>query len=516
MLHKKRKPSTFTSSSGFADCKRNATSNNNMFHSKSTYFYRWVPISCSLALLLGLGIIVNPVVDKVEPVYAATDDECKTTPDDKGVCAMELGITMQGSDGSDVVGAYTEQPATALSTEEAAFRSYSFKVRAIDTDKDGYKLYANAVPTTLDGKDYTNKLVNADYPEFSINPLGAETTGTAIPAGQWGYALTKGDNTSAAASGLTYKAVPTGTTETATPVDTDTDTDLVNDVHTDRPYKIHFGARADEGMAAGHYRTQVLLSLVASPKKLAGATMQAFAEAGTCATLSTGDTQQFTDDRSASGIAEQKTYWVSKLKDGKCWMTQNLDLPLKQGNVLKPDDTNVTANYTVPALGNYQDMGDYVYTKAGTSMPSSSCGNGPSASGCATYFSAYTGSVDGDTQMHYHVGNLYPWTIAMAGKTAEKQGSICPKGWRLPTQSEYDTLRSGLTYDTIRRDPYYFVPSGFYSSGWGYVASGGNYWSSTPDGSSSAYALNFISGTLSTGGSNRPGGFSVRCVVSGA
>ena len=47
------------------------------------------------------------------------------------------------------------------------------------------------------------------------------------------------------------------------------------------------------------------------------------------------------------------------------------------------------------------------------------------------------------------------------------------------------------------------------------AGSNGNYWSSTPNGSSNAYNLNFNSGNVNTNNNNRYNGFSVRCVAAG-
>ena len=43
---------------------------------------------------------------------------------------------------------------------------------------------------------------------------------------------------------------------------------------------------------------------------------------------------------------DSNTYTVSKLADGKCWMTQNLRIINK---TLTPTDSDVTSNYTIPA-----------------------------------------------------------------------------------------------------------------------------------------------------------------------
>ena len=57
-------------------------------------------------------------------------------------------------------------------------------------------------------------------------------------------------------------------------------------------------------------------------------------------------------------IRDNKLYWVTKLQDGHCWMTQNLDLDLNTTTILTPADSDVTANWTpVRATINAAAMG---------------------------------------------------------------------------------------------------------------------------------------------------------------
>ena len=64
--------------------------------------------------------------------------------------------------------------------------------------------------------------------------------------------------------------------------------------------------------------------------------------------------------------------------------------------------------------------------------------------------------------------------------------------------------------------PYYLLRGGILLGSSLYDAgSYGDYWSSTPDGSSFAYFLYFNSGYVDTDGNYRYDGFSVRCVAAG-
>ena len=54
---------------------------------------------------------------------------------------------------------------------------------------------------------------------------------------------------------------------------------------------------------------------------------------------SEGDTKQLIDWR------DGKTYWVAKLKDGNCWMTQNLDLDITSGKSLTRELSDVSSSW---------------------------------------------------------------------------------------------------------------------------------------------------------------------------
>ena len=187
-------------------------------------------------------------------------------------------------------------------------------------------------------------------------------------------------------------------------------------------------------------------------------------------------------------IRDDNTYTVTKLKDGRCWMTQSLRIA---GKTLTSADSDVTSNYTIPAS---------------------------SGSGFGTYD---TSSVYVDSD-----GGLYTWYAATAGtgtKALSTQGqnttvSICPKGWRLPTGGnggEFEALNnrySSISDLTANAD---FTLSGrVHSSSRGYQGSSGYYWSSTVNSSSNAYHLLLnTSYVYPANHSSKNYGFSVRCIA---
>lgn len=147
-----------------------------------------------------------------------------------------------------------------------------------------------------------------------------------------------------------------------------------------------------------------------------------------CSSLNSGQQIQLQDSR------DQKMYWVGKLPDGNCWMTQNLDLDLSTSRTLTPSDTNISSNWT-PRTSTTTTISGY-NSDTGRSYDA---GN-----------QAYEGSYNANdpTTAHYLVGNYYQWSAATAGYTGTSQStqSICPAGWTLASQSQFQTLiNNGLS-----------------------------------------------------------------------
>ena len=195
-------------------------------------------------------------------------------------------------------------------------------------------------------------------------------------------------------------------------------------------------------------------------------------------------TKTLTDTR------DNNTYTVSKLADGKCWMTQNLRIIDK---TITPADSNVTANYTIPA----------------------SSING---------FNAYNTNNAYLDSIH---GGYYTWTTATAGTgtTALSANghnttvSICPKGWRLPTSGasgEFQALYNNYnSSSSIMSAPAKFSLSGAtYNNS--YFEGEGSYWSSTVSSIYKAYYLGLTTSDVNPSRDDHGymlNGFSVRCIA---
>ena len=317
-------------------------------------------------------------------------------------------------------------------------------------------------------------------------------TSTNMQNNTWGYSLNNTD----------FKSIPKKTEQVK-----------LKDLNTyptpaERTQSIYFGVKADTTLPSGTYEKNVIFTAVAhanppKPQKTLhriSAMQQMTPGICTATTTPLATATQLDTDASHHGdpnyvptvtltdTRDNNTYTVSKLADGKCWMTQNLRIINK---TITPADSDVTSNYTIPAS---------------------------SLSG----FNAYDTSnayVDSD-------GGFYNWYTATAGTGTQSMFSgnttvsICPKGWRLPTgrdsNSEFQTLYNNYNSSSaLRSNPVNFILSGRVNSSSHYSqGSSGYYWSSRVGSSTNAYYLSLgASNVYPAQNSNKYLGFSVRCVA---
>ena len=435
-------------------------------------------------------------------------------------------------------------------TPDGTFSSSNVNLSVSTNNNSGYALY---FATT--GDDNHMHSQNQATTE-TIAPVSGSVTQATFANNTWGYNLRAASEGDANAN-TEYQAVPTsGDTAQRTTSAPSSDS-----------YNLTFGAKVNTSIPSGTYTNTVAVSVVANPPLITDITSLSTMQEMTpevCEKTEVGTVARLTDAR------DQKQYWVTKLADGNCWMTQNLDLDLgvKDGDtdttVLTPADSDVSNNWTPPrttepagtitsANTNTEtyswDLGMYV--KSDPDGYSDYCGGssikGLSDSTCTsagwTDVSSMTPMANGTTNevistdnntynAHYLVGNLYQWNAATAGTgdtitSTNATDSICPKGWRLPTSTssgEFQALMTkySITSNTdsttrITQSPLYFHPSGRVLSGSlrraGYD---GYYWSSTAGSSASyAYYLLFASGRVTPSrNSGRYYGQSVRCLAS--
>ncbi len=242
-------------------------------------------------------------------------------------------------------------------------------------------------------------------------------------------------------------------------------------------------------------------------------------------------------------IRDDKVYWIAKLADNNCWMTQNLDLDIDDTRTYthydtdlgwttgdetatwKPTEGHSTINFTGTTVDGWVDSntepysanpGDkYIYTSNSTANDT-------------TYTSLQECINAGhDDCTHYHIGNYYNWSAVVANNNTSTltsnnaPNSVCSSNWKLPmakTVNDFATLAE--TYDLygpntskLRISPIYFTRAGLFNGAIAYA--GYNwYWLGTPSGVSNAYAPIFYGNIFSTTNADRKSyGFPVRCLA---
>ena len=211
-----------------------------------------------------------------------------------------------------------------------------------------------------------------------------------------------------------------------------------------------------------------------------------------CTNSAIGDSKALRDTR------DNKTYTVKKLADGKCWMTQNLRLV--GSRTLTPADSNVTANFSLPASN----------TSFGTT-------DDPAGINIARVND--TGRADYGAYYNWYTATASTGTYSMSSGNATS--SVCPKGWRLPTggaNGEFQALYSAYNSNVsnfISATSAVLSGSWFESSAY-YQGSNGYWWSSTAYDLTGGYYLSFSSSNIGPQSYYfKRSGFSVRCVAEG-
>lgn len=215
-----------------------------------------------------------------------------------------------------------------------------------------------------------------------------------------------------------------------------------------------------------------------------------------------------TDRTMVVDARDNRSYWVQKLDDGKCWMLTNLAYAGGGTNTY-----NDTKTITESSSHSYTEAYYYVPSGASPTMAPSQ----PST------------STDGTGQYGY----LYNWCAAMGAQTATSAcanattpapsatTSICPSGWRLPTGNSGElgalntAINSGSTgTDTGLRSAWLAQRGGNWDTAFNRQGSYGYYWSSTQNSANFAYNLLFLSsGVYPTNYLSKSYGFAVRCVT---
>ena len=459
---------------------------------------------------------------------------------------------------TSVSGTFSKSPALDISVSLTGAGGYTLGIHSATTGANNTKLI-NTTDNTKSFTSISSALSESDFSSSSNTQYN----------NQWGYLPSKfhsSDNSS-------FLPSPT---ETGDILDQTTGTNDSGD------YTITIGARANTETTVGSYSGTFVITAIANQacNPLATTIGEAL-----CMQDISGDNPNA--DAVINSMVEGrqyvlkdnrdwKEYYVAKMKDGRVWMTQNLDLDLETTptNVAALTHANTDLGWTTndttatwtPSTATATTASGYG-TNTNTAPASFDSGDTYQYVSTTGVTTAYNSKSDCETAhpdgtcAHYHVGNYYNWSAAVASNDTSSittqyttaPDSICPAGWRLPesrtsttagtpgyySEINYTWVNEGLAKDyvtgtgtatynpdnstgwiNIQNNPMYMVAAGYKNgtSAPTQLSTYGRYWTNTAYSNSVAYAPYFYSSGLyptyyNSSNSPRDRGFSIRCVA---
>ena len=361
---------------------------------------------------------------------------------------------------------------TVAPTSEGTFAdSGNITIGVTSTASSGYTLSITGSNTSLTGTtDSTKSIVSIP----TNSSLSATDFNTSTYNNMWGYKPSKhyDSSTESVVDNSNYLPSPTSNGDIIDIVTTSASND----------YTMSIGARITNTIGFQSYENNTfVIAAVGNSKCNRAATT--ISEAICMQDMNDNVINSMTMNQQYQLIDERddKTYYIAKMKDGRVWMTRNLDLDLvsdtsAEGYVaLTSDNTdlnifnsqNYTATYgyscsNASTTTNCTADGEKItWVPATTTLAKSAASSWSdnnytpysydyedyyyytNTSGTNTAYdteSACTTAHNDGTCPHYHVGNYYNFTAAVAsnstsGITANYTvmgNSVCPAGWKLP------------------------------------------------------------------------------------
>ena len=403
-------------------------------------------------------------------------------------------------------------------------------ITTLCNDGNGYSVYANGYSNNKEGN---TKLINAEHPEYSID-TGLATSGL---TSAWAMKLNNiPDDPSPTppviepAYNNTYGLVPQYWTRVASRPSGTTDMDEGSSFAT--TYAIY----TTSNQHAGTYNGQVKYVLTHPSTQPYVYYMQEVDKWKN--TIALEESVQAIDMR------DGKKYWVTKLKDGNIWMTQNLDLDIGGANTAPLNSNNTDISTTASGSGVYTD-GYSVNNGIYTWIPENSTTNSSWTNSVTKEYSYDPGNIYPDNLVSQQIagshglsGNFYNWTAAIASNNSVNissngaANSVCPKNWRLPNYDDKEldnlfaiygviTAIGSNTYSSNGPEklvgaPLYFIRAGGIGDGGDpafNVGTVGYSWYNDSDHTNS-YTLRFMNNEIKTNyPDTKADGLTIRCVA---
>ncbi len=360
-------------------------------------------------------------------------------------------------------------------TSAGVFDSGSI-IATVDTNSTGgYELYFSS-------EDSGTSLMSLVSESTIASDFNSAVTSSSMLANKWGYSLdaTNFNKIPALADQIKIKDL------NHVPTSSEKDT------------MITIGTKIDSTLPSGAYSKKVVFSAIAHPSAVPTlhsiTTMQQMTPeicANTTTPVNTAtaldwDGSYHGDNtrvprKSLQDTRDGKYYLVSKLADGNCWMSQNLELMLDSTEALTNEKTDLnTKTSWIPSNSTYTTIlaasawPGYYETAASAAYSYYPIASDRYFQGGTNKSSTPTAS--GAEYDWEKAGVYYNWFAATAGSgtyevtSRSVNDSICPKGWMLPLGTTADKSWYNLwivadikTPAIIISTPYNFVRAGYYN-----------------------------------------------------
>ncbi len=412
-------------------------------------------------------------------------------------------------------------------TAAGAFNSQAVVATVNTNSTGGYELFFSS-------EDNTTTMTSLTSESTIASDFSGTVTSSTMAVNKWGYSL---DSTN-------FSVIPTLATPTK-----------IKDLDhfpssAEKTTTVNIATKVDTNLPSGTYTKNVVFSAIAHPSPETIHTISTMQEmnpdicnetttpAKTATALDWDGSYHGDNTRvprnSLQDTRDGKYYLVSKLADGNCWMSQNLELALDSTKALTNEKTDLNTktswtpeNSTLTvfptsstwptstsaassAAYSYYPIASDRYYQGGTSKSST-----PTASG-----------VEYDWEK---AGVYYNWFAATAGSgtyamtSGNAEDSICPKGWRLPLGTDEDksfyylvTEKYGRGGGSLANTPLNVIQPGYYHFENNVMTNQeavGYLWSTTVRSQTNVYTYIQATGPAPRAYDNKAFGSNVRCVA---
>ena len=417
-------------------------------------------------------------------------------------------------------------------TAAGAFNSQAVVATVNTNSTGGYELFFSS-------EDNTTTMTSLTSESTISSDFSGTVTSSTMAANKWGYSL---DNTN-------FSIIPTLATPTKIK-------DLDHfPASNEKTTTVNIATKVDTNLPSGTYTKNVVFSAIAHPSLDPNINRLVDLTSMQDPNLSQYCEETYTPTKDATQLAwdqaffgdlvprasvkdsrDDKYYLISKLADGNCWMSQNLELALDSTEPLTNEKTDL--NSKTSWTPEYSTLTEY---PTSATWPTS---NVNASAAARSYYpivsdryyqgGTYRSSTPTDSGVEYDwekTGTYYNWYAATAGSgtfamtSGDATDSICPKGWMLPpsTSNDNNSFYYLLTtkYNAAPADavssPLNFLRAGFlsfYDLTMRDRGSVGLLWTSTAHSEDRVY--NFYSNSsniTSQDYCNKGYGFPIRCVA---